>query len=77
MSFGHLLISAWANLRSAGQAFDVRLAINLLLILPAKHAFCEMFMDLCVNLGSHFGDMEYVMFWRTCKSFIYLMTLHL
>ena len=36
-----------------------------------------MFFDLCVNLGSHFGDMEYVMFWRPCKSFIYLMILHL
>ena len=46
------------------------MAIDLLLILPATHAFCEMFLKLCANLGGHFCDMEYVMFWGKCKSFI-------
>ena len=46
------------------------MAIDLLLILPATHAFCEMFLKLCANLGSHFCDMEYVMILGKRKSFI-------
>ena len=46
------------------------MAIDLLLILPATHAFCEMFLKLCANLGSHSCDMEYVMIFGKRKSFI-------
>ena len=46
------------------------MALDILLILPATHAFREMFLKLCANLGSHFCDMEYVMFLGKCKSFI-------
>ena len=46
------------------------MAIDLLLILPATHAFCEMFLKLCANLGSHSCDIEYVMIFGKRKSFI-------
>ena len=61
LSFGLTVESVCSFL--LGQIFGqlVGHSIDLLLILPATHAFCEMFLKLCANLGSHFCDMEYVM----------------